>query len=70
MAVHFGEVTAGPMGHKRQLDLTGETVNITATMGGRPFALSQQAFRQLTPEHRQLFRRFTPSILYLPAADR
>ena len=67
---HVGEVTLGPMGHKRQLDLIGETVNITAGMGRRPFALSQQAFRCLTAEQRRLFRRFTPPLLYLPAAAR
>ena len=47
--------------------IIGQTVNVTATMGRSDFALSQQAFRCLTPEHRRLFRRFTPPILYLPA---
>ncbi|HLQ34376.1 MAG TPA: hypothetical protein VK457_16955 [Chloroflexota bacterium] len=65
--VHFGSLTLGVMGKDRRLDIIGETVNVTATLGSRDFALSQQAFRCLTPEHRRLFRRFTPPILYLPA---
>jgi class 3 adenylate cyclase len=63
---HFGEVTLGKMGRAGNLDLIGETVNIAATLGSRGFGLSQQAFRCLTPEHRKLFRRFTPPVLYLP----
>jgi len=64
--VHFGEVTLGRMGRAGQFDVIGETVNIAATLGAREFGLSQQAFRCLTPEHRQLFHRFTPPVLYLP----
>ena len=66
--VHFGEVTLGRMGRAGNLDVIGETVHIAATLGSRSFALSQQAFRQLTPEHRQLFHKFTPPVLYLPTA--
>jgi class 3 adenylate cyclase len=64
--IHFGEVTLGRMGRAGHLDLIGETVNIAATLGARSFGLSQQAFRCLTPEHRKLFHRFTPPVLYLP----
>ena len=64
--VHFGEVTLGRMGRAGILDVQGETVNVAATLGSRGFGLSQQAFRQLTPEHRQRFQRFTPPVLYLP----
>jgi adenylate cyclase len=64
--VHFGEVTLGRMGRAGNLDVMGETVNIAATLGSRGFGLSQQAFRQLTPEHRQRFQKFTPPVLYLP----
>jgi hypothetical protein len=56
------------MGRAGHLDVIGETVHIAATLGSRSFALSQQAFRQLTPEHRQLFHKFTPPVLYLPTA--
>ena len=62
---HFGPVTLGPMGHKRALDVIGDTVNITATLGAKTFGLTAQAFRCLTPEHRKLFHRFTPPVLYL-----
>lgn len=64
---HFGEVTLGRMGRAGRLDAIGETVNITAGMDSKSFALSQQAFRCLTSEHRRLFHKFTPPILYLPA---
>ena len=67
--VHFGEVTIGRMGRSGLLDVIGETVNIAATLGAREFGLSQQAFRCLTPEHRQQFRKFTPPVLYLPRAE-
>jgi class 3 adenylate cyclase len=63
---HFGEVTLGRMGRAGSLDAIGETVAIAATLGSRGFGLSQQAFRQLTPEHRQLFQKFTPPVLYQP----
>lgn len=63
---HFGEVTLGKMGRAGTLDVIGETVAIAATLGSRSFGLSQQAFRQLTPEHRQRFQKFTPPAMYLP----
>mgnify|MGYP000954308088 CR=1 FL=1 len=64
--VHFGEVTIGRMGRAGTLDVIGETVNIAASLGARGFGLSQQAFRCLTPEHRQQFHRYTPPVMYLP----
>jgi len=66
---HFGEATIGPMGRASQLDVIGETVNIAATLGSHGFGLSQQAFRRLSPEHRRLFRRFTPPVLYSPTSE-
>lgn len=63
---HVGEVTLGRMGRSGNLDVIGETVAIAATLGSRSFGLSQQAFRCLTPEHRKLFHKLTPPVLYLP----
>jgi class 3 adenylate cyclase len=63
---HFGEVTIGLMGRAGALDIIGETVNIAARLGSHSFGLSQQAFRCMSPEHRQRFRKFTPPVLYLP----
>jgi adenylate cyclase len=63
---HFGEVTLGRMGRAGNLDVIGETVHIAATLGSRGFGVSQQAFRQLTPEHRQRFQKFTPPVMYQP----
>jgi len=68
IGAHFGEATLGPMGRKRLLDVIGDTVNITATLGSKTFALTPQAFRRLTPEHRRVFHRFTPPALYLADA--
>ena len=67
--VHFGEVTLGRMGRSGALDVIGETVAIAATLGSRSFGLSQQAFRCLTPEHRKLFHKFTPPVVYLPNGE-
>ena len=64
--VHFGEVTVGPTGLHGWLDLIGETVNTCATLGSRTFGISQQAFRRLTPEHRRLFHKFSPPVIYQP----
>ena len=59
-------ISAAPSNLTATFDSDGN-LNIAATLGSKDFALSQQAFRCLTPEHRLLFRRFTPPILYLPA---
>jgi len=67
--VHFGEVMLGRMGRSGSLDVIGETVAIAATLGSRSFGLSQQAFRCLTPEHRKLFHKFTPPVMYLPNGE-
>jgi len=64
--VHFGEATLGRMGRVGTLDVIGETVHIAATLGSRSFGISQQAFRCLTPEHRQRFHKFSPPVLYIP----
>jgi class 3 adenylate cyclase len=67
--VHFGEATLGRMGRAGNLDVIGETVHIAATLGSRSFGISQQAFRCLTPEHRQRFHKFTPPVLYIPNGE-
>jgi class 3 adenylate cyclase len=67
--VHFGDATLGRMGRVGSLDVIGETVAIAATLGSRSFGLSQQAFRCLTPEHRKLFHKFTPPVMYLPRSQ-
>jgi class 3 adenylate cyclase len=67
--VHFGEATLGRMSRAGNLDVIGETVHIAATLGSRGFGISQQAFRCLTPEHRQRFHKFTPPVVYLPNGE-
>jgi len=51
----------------------GDAVNVAATIdragrGGR-MTTSPQAFRQLEPETRKLFKKYTPPIVYMAAED-
>jgi class 3 adenylate cyclase len=67
--VHFGEVAMGKMGSVDRLDVIGDTVNLCATLAHKGFTLSQQVFRKLTPEHRQIFRRISQPVVYQPNRD-
>lgn len=70
--IHFGPVIAGPFGGKtkKRFDVIGKTVNTTALLQDRPFSISTQAFRQLSPESRKLFKKHTPPITYIREEDR
>jgi class 3 adenylate cyclase len=70
--IHFGPVIAGPFGSKskKTFDVIGNTVNTAATLQERPFCLSTQAFRQLSPEGRKHFKKHTPPITYIREEDR
>ncbi len=63
---HFGPVTIGRMvsADGESIDLIGSTVNTTFTLGKRQFLISPQAFRTLSPETRQRFKKYTPPIVY------
>jgi len=67
---HFGPVIAGPYGSEGRFDVVGNTVNTAATLEAREFALSAQAFRQLSPPMRQHFKKHTPPITYIRTEDR
>jgi len=64
---HFGEVVAGMTGtkSKKLYDIFGNVVNIAATLPSNGFAISVEAFRQLQPETRKLFKKHTPPITYI-----
>lgn len=64
--VHVGPVLAGSFGPKGQerFDVIGKTVNIAARLGRRGVTLSAQAFRCLSREGRERFKKLTPPITY------
>ena len=64
---HFGQVAAGMIGtkNKKMYDIFGNVVNISATLPSNGFAISVEAFRQLKPETRKLFKKHTPPITYI-----
>ena len=64
--VHLGPVLAGSFGAPgdERFDVLGKTVNIAARLGRRGLTLSPQAFRCLSPEARQRFRKITPPTTY------
>ena len=64
---HFGQVIAGMIGtkSKKTYDIFGNTVNIAATLPSNGFTISVEAFRNLKPETRKLFKKHTPPITYI-----
>ncbi|MGM0601091.1 MAG: adenylate/guanylate cyclase domain-containing protein [Candidatus Rifleibacteriota bacterium] len=66
--VHYGTVAAGLLGTKsnKRPDILGQTVNTTALMESRGFAVSPQVFRKLSKDARTLFKKHTPPITYIP----
>jgi class 3 adenylate cyclase len=64
---HFGEIASGPLGTKedKRFDVMGETVNTCALMRSNGIAISPEAFRQLRPETRKLFKKHTPPVTYI-----
>ncbi len=68
---HAGPVVSGTFGtpESHQYDIIGKAVNIVATLETRTVSLSQAAFRTLGPETRQLLKKHTPPVVYIPAGD-
>lgn len=66
---HVGEVTIGPMGPHRQLDIIGKAVNVLFSLEKdypkQQVILSPEAFAKLKKESRQKFHKYTPPIVYL-----
>ena len=64
--VHVGPVLTGSFGAPgaERFDVVGKTVNIAARLGRRGLTLSPQAFRCLSEEGRQRFRKITPPVTY------
>jgi class 3 adenylate cyclase len=69
--IHFGEAYLGPLGLKEpRMDVVGKNVNLTARIQTSSFALSPQAFRQLSPKGRKAFKKHTPPVTYIRIEDR
>jgi adenylate cyclase len=69
--MHAGPVVAGDFGVRdsKRFDVLGNTVNVAARLP-RPFHLSPQVFRLLSPEMRRRMKKHTPPITYIPVEDR
>ena len=70
--LHLGPVAIGRIGSPGEeiLDLCGKTVNIAAQLPSAGLAMTPAVFRRLSPATRQLFKKHTPPISYIDAADR
>ncbi len=65
---HVGDVTIGPMGPHRQLDIIGKAVNTLFKLEHdypqQKLVISPQAFRKLRKETRERYHKFTPPVVY------
>ncbi len=68
--LHAGAVMAGGFGTRggKRFDVIGNAVNVAATLP-RPFHLSPQMFRLLSPAGRARVKKHTPPITYIPLGD-
>jgi adenylate cyclase len=70
--VHYGAVAGGPVGTRsaKWWDVYGEAVNGAARLPATGLTLSPEAFRQLRPETRKLFKKHTAQVVYIRVEDR
>jgi adenylate cyclase len=69
--LHTGPVIAGGYGAcgAKRFDIIGNVVNVAARLP-RPFHLTPQVFRLLSPEARKRVKKHTPPVTYIPVEDR
>jgi adenylate cyclase len=69
--VHCGAVIAGGYGARdaKRFDVIGNAVNVAARLP-RPFHVTPQLFRLLSPELRRRLKKHTPPVTYIPVEDR
>jgi len=69
--LHLGPVAIGRVGSPGEeiLDVQGKTVNIAAAVDSTGLAMTPAVFRALQPATRKLFKKHTPPITYIDAAD-
>jgi adenylate cyclase len=66
---HFGEVACGSFGSDGRFDVYGQTVNTAAMLSSKGFALSEEAFRLLTPADRHAFKEQPLLVTYIPTSE-
>jgi adenylate cyclase len=68
---HVGTAIAGPYGppDDRRFDVIGKAVNTAAMLDASGVALSVEAFRKLSPESRQRFKKHTWPVTYIRVED-
>ena len=68
---HVGPVIAGPYGARgdKRFDVIGKTVNTAAMLDAMGVALSAEAFRKLSPQMRQRFKKHTWPTTYIRTED-
>jgi adenylate cyclase len=68
---HHGPVIAGPYGGNgsKQFDVIGRTVNTAAMLDSTGIALSVEAFRALSKDLRQRFKKHTWPVTYIANED-
>jgi adenylate cyclase len=68
---HIGEVIAGYMGsdNYKWPDIIGQAVNLCATLNSNGFAMTPELFRKLEPAERQLFKKHTAAVTYIPTTE-
>ncbi len=68
---HFGPVYLGEIGTRRDKrpDIFGTTVNTLVMLKAPGSAITPEAFRKLAPATRQLFKKHTPPVTYIPLAQ-
>jgi class 3 adenylate cyclase len=69
--LHLGPVAIGLVGSPGEeiLDLYGKTVNVAATLPSTGLAMTPAVFRRLSAAGRKSFKKHTPPISYIDAAD-
>jgi len=69
--LHLGPVAIGRVGGPGEeiIDVYGKTVNVAASLPSSGLAMTPAVFRSLQPETRKLFKKHTPPITYIDAAD-
>ena len=69
--LHLGPVAIGRVGGPGEeiIDVYGKTENVAASLPSSGLAMTPAVFRSLQPETRKLFKKHTPPITYIDAAD-
>jgi class 3 adenylate cyclase len=69
--LHLGPVAIGRVGSPGEeiIDVYGKTVNVAAALSSSGLAVTPAVFRSLQAETRKLFKKHTPPISYIDAAD-